>query len=109
MKKNIKSKIKVNDQVKVMTGKDKGKTGKVTQILPGINKVVIEGVNTMYKHIKSQKRGEKGQRVEFNGPVHLSNVMLVCPKTSKPTRLGIRIGENKQRSRISKQSKEAID
>jgi large subunit ribosomal protein L24 len=104
-----KFKIKVNDQVKVMAGKDKGKTGKVTQILPNLNKVVIEGVNTMYKHIKPRKRGEKGQRVEFNGPIHISNVMIVCPKTSKPTRLGVRIGENKQRSRISKKSKEAID
>lgn len=104
-----KFKIKVNDQVKVMAGKDKGKTGKVIQILPELNKVVIEGVNTMYKHIKSRKRGEKGQRVEFNGPIHISNVMLVCPQTSKPTRLGVRIGENKQRSRVSKKSKEAID
>ncbi len=107
MNKNMK--IKVNDQVKVMAGKDKGKTGKITQILPELNKVVIEGVNTMYKHIKSRQRGEKGQRVEFNGPIHVSNVMLVCPKTSKPTRLGIRLADNKKKSRISKKSNEAID
>jgi large subunit ribosomal protein L24 len=106
---NNNMKIKVNDQVQVMAGKDKGKTGKVTQILPTLNKVVVEGVNTMYKHIKSRQRGEKGQRVEFNGPIHVSNVMLVCPKTSKPTRLGVRVADNKQKSRISKKSNEAID
>lgn len=106
---NKKFKIKVGDKVAVIAGKDKGKTGKVTQILPELDKVVVEGVNTMFKHIKSRKRGEKGQRIEFNGPLHSSNVMLVCPQTSKPTRVGIKLGENKQRSRVSKKSKEVID
>lgn len=106
---DTKFKIKANDKVQVIAGKDKGKTGKVIQILPEINKVVIDGVNVMYKHIKSRKQGEKGQRVEFNGPIHISNVMLLCPKTSKPTRLGIKVGENKQKSRISKKAQEVID
>lgn len=106
---NKKFKIKVGDKVAVIAGKDKGKNGKVTQILPELDKVVVEGVNTMYKHIKSRKRGEKGQRIEFNGPLHSSNVMLICPSTSKPTRIGIRLGENNKRSRVSKKSKEVID
>ncbi|MCB9802507.1 50S ribosomal protein L24 [Candidatus Nomurabacteria bacterium] len=106
---NKKFKIRINDKVQVIAGKDKGKTGKVTQILPELDKVVIEGINVMYKHIKSRKQGEKGQRVEFNGPIHVSNVMLVCPKSGKPTRIGIKAGENKQKSRISKKAKEVID
>ncbi|MBP9802420.1 50S ribosomal protein L24 [Patescibacteria group bacterium] len=106
---NKKFKIKVGDKVTVIAGKDKGKTGKVTQILPELDKVVIDGVNVMYKHVKGRKSGEKGQRIEFNGPIHSSNVMLICPQTSKPTRIGIKLGENKQRSRISKKSKEIID
>lgn len=106
---NKKFKIKVGDKVAVIAGKDKGKNGKVTQILPELDKVVVEGVNTMYKHIKSRKRGEKGQRIEFNGPLHSSNVMLICPSTSKPTRIGIKLGENNKRSRVSKKSKEVID
>ena len=105
----MKSKIKLNDKVQVMAGKDKGKTGKVTQILAELNKVVVEGVNTMYKHIKSQKKGEKGQRVEFFGPVQLSNVSLICPQCSKVTKLGIKLGENKQKSRFCKKCKAVID
>ena len=106
------SKIKVNDKVQVMSGKDKGKTGKVLQILPGLNKVVVEGVNTMYKHIKSRKKGEKGQRVQFNGPLIGSNLMLICPKCNKPSRLGVKISETankKTKVRVCKKCKEVID
>lgn len=105
-------KIKVNDKVQVLSGKDKGKTGKVLQILPDLNKVVVEGINTMYKHIKSRKKGEKGQRVQFNGPVVSSNLMLICPKCSKPSRLGVKISENatkKTKVRFCKKCKEVID
>lgn len=104
-----KMKLKVNDQVKVIAGKDKGKTGKITQILPELNKVVVEGVNKMYKHIKSRRKGEKGQRVEFNGPLHISNVMLLCPKTNQATRVGMKVNGDKSKSRLSKKAKEIID
>lgn len=101
-------KVKVNDKVQVMTGKDKGKIGKVTQILPSMKKVVIDGVNTMYKHIKSQKKGEKGQRVEFNGPVAISNVRIICPRCSKPSRIGWQVS-GKEKSRVCKKCKEVLD
>ncbi len=69
-------KIKNGDNVRVMVGKDKGKTGKVLQVFPDMQKVVIENVNKAYKHIK--KRGENaGQRVEFFAPVHISNLRVV--------------------------------
>jgi large subunit ribosomal protein L24 len=108
-------KIKVNDKVQVLTGKDKGKTGKVLQILPEMQKVVVEGINTMYKHLKAKSKSEKGQRVQFNGPVLTSNLMTVCPKCNKPSRLGIRISENtedsnkKTKARFCKKCNEVID
>jgi len=75
-------KIKVNDQVKVISGKDRGKSGKVIQVFPADAKVVVDGVNKMYKHIRSGKQGEKGQRVEFFGPIHVSNVVLSAGQQS---------------------------
>jgi large subunit ribosomal protein L24 len=105
----MKVKIKINDQVAIKAGKDKGKAGKVLQILPAMNKVVVEGINVMYKHLKSRKKGEKGQRAQFNGPVAMSNVMVICPKCSQATRLGVRLGDNKKRARFCKACQELID
>lgn len=103
-------KIRVNDKVQITTGKDQGKSGKVIQVLPAMNKVVVEGANVMYKHIKSRKQGEKGQRVEFNGPIAISSVMLICPKCNKTTRLGFKISENqKKKDRMCKKCNEVID
>ena len=103
-------KIKVNDRVIVLIGKDKGKKGQVTQILPSINKAVVEGVNIMYKHLKSKKRGEKGQRVQFNGPLHLSNLALICPRCQKVVRSGLKLSENsKNKVRFCKKCQEVID
>ena len=108
------TKIKVNDKVNVVVGKDKGKTGKVTQILPTMNKLVVEGVNVMYKHIKSRKKGEKGQRIQFNGPIAFSNVVLICPKCSKPSKVGVKSSASETSKKIikvrfCKKCKEVID
>ncbi len=111
----MKIKIKINDKVKVTTGKDKGKTGKVIQIMPADERVVVEGVNVMYKHIKSRKGGEKGQRVQFNGPIRVSNIMIVCPKCNKESRLGVKVlaspsdPKKTQRARFCKKCNEVID
>lgn len=72
-------KIKTGQTVKVMTGKDKGKTGQVIQVFPKLNKVVVDGVNKAFKHLKSQQMsGErKGERVEYFSPIHASNVKVV--------------------------------
>lgn len=104
-----KIRIKINDKVQVMTGKDKGKIGKVLQILPAMDKLVVEGVNVMYKHLRPQKKGEKGQRVQFNGPLAVSNVLLLCPKCSKPARLGLRQSAEGARARFCKKCQEVID
>jgi len=108
-------KIKVNDKVSVISGKNKGKTGKVLQVLPDMDKVVVEGVNTMYKHLRPRQKGEKGQRVQFNGPLTVSNLMLICPKCNKASRLGLRISDNvadaskKTKARFCKKCNEVID
>ena len=81
-------KIKKGDKVKILAGKDKGKTGKVLQVFPSRHRVSIEGLNLLIKHMRPRKQGEKGQRIEFPAPLDLSNLMLVCPKCGKLTRVG---------------------
>ena len=104
-------KIKTGDNVKVLSGKDRGKTGKVIQVLwhPKKNQsyVVVEGLNLRKKHLKTQKRGEKGQTIELSFPIHISNVMLVDPTTKKPTRVGFKI-EGQDKKRGAKKSGEYI-
>ncbi len=101
-------KIKKGDKVKIIAGKDKGKEGKVLQVMPDKEKVVVEGLNLLIKHVKPRRAGEKGQRIQFPAPFHISNVMLVCPKCNKPTRVGYKILENKKKVRVCKKCKEII-
>ena len=81
-------KIKKNDRVKMIAGKDKGKTGKVLRVFSSEEKIIIEGLNLVKRHKKPRREGEKGQRVEVPRKVSVSNVMLVCPKCGKTTRVG---------------------
>ena len=97
-------KIKKNDQVKILVGKDRGKTGKVLRVIAAENKVVVEGVNIVKKHMKPRKEGEVGQRVEIPGKASISNVMLICSKCGKPTRVGYSVTD-KNKFRICKQCK----
>lgn len=100
-------KIKSGDQVLVISGKDKGKKGKVVQVLPAEAKVVVEGVNQMTKNVRARREKEEGQRVQFNGPIHISNVMLIDPKSNQPTRVG-RHDVNGKLVRRSIRSKETL-
>lgn len=97
-------KIKKNDQVKILTGKDRGKSGKVLRVSAAENKVIVEGINIFKKHVKPKKEGEKGQRIEFPGKISISNVMIVCAKCGKPTRVTHKITE-KNKLRICKKCK----
>jgi len=105
-------KIKTGDNVVVLSGKDKGKTGKVVQVIESISKgrlfAVVEGVNKMKRHLKTRRAGEKGQIIELDGPIDISKVQLVDPKTNKPTRVGFKI-EGKTKKRVAKKSGEFID
>jgi large subunit ribosomal protein L24 len=69
--------IKTGDTVKVITGSDKGKTGKVMQVFPKLNRVVVQGVNAMKRHLHKRREGEKGQIIEFFMPIHRSNVKRI--------------------------------
>jgi large subunit ribosomal protein L24 len=90
--------IKKNDQVKIALGKDRGKTGKVLRVFPGEDKVIVEGLILIKKHMRPRREGEKGQRVEIPGKINVSNVMVVCPKCGKTTRIGSKqVGDKKVR------------
>jgi large subunit ribosomal protein L24 len=73
----MKLRVKAGDTVKILAGKEKGKTGKVIQTFPGLNRVVVEGVNISKRHLKTRRRGEKGQVIEFSMPLPASNVAVV--------------------------------
>ena len=101
-------KIKVGDNVKVLAGKDKGKEGKVIKTLKKDNKVVVEGINMVKKHVKPRGMNEVGSIVDVEAPIHASNVMLIDPKTKKRTRIG-HVIENNKKVRVAKKSSEKID
>jgi large subunit ribosomal protein L24 len=107
-------KIRRDDTVEVISGKDKGKTGKVLRVEPKKNRVFVEGMNIQKRHTKprsirdTQRAESVGGVIEQEGPIHVSNVMLVDPKTNKPTRVGVS-REGGRRTRIAKKSGESID
>jgi large subunit ribosomal protein L24 len=103
----IKMKLKTGDHVMVISGKDAGKKGKITQVFPKEQRVVVEGVNSMTKNVRSRDSKEQGQRIQYFAPIHVSNVMMMDPKLNKPTRVGsMMVGEKRVRKAI--RSKEAI-
>ncbi|MCX6755586.1 MAG: 50S ribosomal protein L24 [Candidatus Nomurabacteria bacterium] len=81
-------KLKKGDNVIVITGKDKGKKGKIASVLVEKNRVVVEGLNMMKKHQRPRKSGEKGQVISVSFPMHASNVMILDPKSGKPSKIG---------------------
>ncbi|MGK2849161.1 MAG: 50S ribosomal protein L24 [Minisyncoccota bacterium] len=100
-------KIKKTDHVEIISGKDSGKRGEILAIFPDTEKVVVKGLNMMKRHIRAKRDGEKGQRIEKEAPIHVSNVMLVCPHTGKPTRIGYKM-EAGEKVRVSKRSGKVI-
>ena len=101
-------KLKTGDKVVVITGKNKGKEGLIKKILKADNKVVVEGVNMIKKHIKPTG-GNAGSIEEMEAPIHASNVMIIDPKTKKGTRIGHTVDKNGKKIRISKKSNESLD
>lgn len=101
--------IKKGDNVKVLSGKDRAKTGKVMQAFPAMGKVVVEGVNKVIKHVKTRKRGDKGQKIEYFGPINASAVSLVCPKCLKATRVGHQVLTDGKKVRTCKKCKATIE
>ena len=105
--------IKKNDKVQILAGKDKGKTGKVLQVLPTEKKLSVEGLNLLIKHLRPQRRGDQGQRIEFPRFIDASNVALMCPKCGKASRVGNKIVKDEagksKKYRICKKCEQIID
>lgn len=89
-------KIKKGDTVKIISGKDKSRTGKVTHVFPKENRIVVEGVNIHKKHSRPKKQGQKGQIIQMPMPIYVSNAMIVCESCGKAVRMGIKKIENKK-------------
>jgi large subunit ribosomal protein L24 len=106
------ARIKKDDQVIVIAGKDRGKQGKVLRVDPEKSKVIVEGLNLIKRHQKAQQTGPTSQQqggvIEREAPIHVSNVSLLDPKDGKPTRVGVEIVDGK-RFRIARRSGTRID
>jgi len=109
------ARVRKGDQVKVISGKDKGKTGQVLRVEPKKGRVFIEGLNIQKRHQKprtvrdTQRGGEVGGVIEKEGPIHLSNVMPLDPNTGDPTRVGTTTDEGGRRVRLGKRSGKAFE
>ncbi len=99
--------IRKDDQVEIITGDDKGtpsarKVAKVLRVLPSKNKIVVEGVNRVYKHLKAGGKNQQGGRLSKEMPIDVSNVLLYCPACARGVRIGHRFAENGQKQRVCK-------
>ncbi len=103
------ARIKKGDQVLVITGSDKGRRGEVLQVMPKQERALVRGVRIVKHHTKPTGMGQPGGIVEKEGPIHLSNLMLVDPKSSKPTKVGFRVLEGGVKVRVAKATGEVIE
>lgn len=100
-------KIHKGDTIKIITGKDSGKTGKVLKIIPKKNKILIEGLNLFKKHVRPKKQGEKGQTILVPRPINVSNAMILCASCGRAVKIGYRL-EGGKKERICKKCKAKI-
>ena len=100
--------LKTGDKVVVITGKDKGKQGKIIKTLRAENKVIVEGINMIKKHVKPNGQNA-GSIVDMEAPIHASNVMIIDPKTNKGTRVGHSTDKKGKKIRIARKSNENLD
>ena len=104
----LKLKLKKGDKVVVIAGKDKGKTGEITKVLVKENKVLVSGINMAKRQTKPSQENAGGI-VSKEMPIHISNVAFIDPKTSKPTRLGVKSDKDGHKVRVAKKSGEVVD
>jgi large subunit ribosomal protein L24 len=106
---NNKLHVKKDDNIIVISGKDKGKKGRIIAAYPRENRVLVEGVNMVKRHTRPNPTNQQGGIIEREAPIHVSNVMHIDPKSGKPTRVGSKTLENGKKVRIAKRSGEMID
>ncbi|ADZ70177.1 50S ribosomal protein L24 [Polymorphum gilvum] len=102
------AKIKKGDTVVVLTGRDKGKTGEVIQMMPAENKALVRGVNVVRRH-QRQTQTQEGGIVAKEAPIHVSNIAVADPKDGKATRVGFKVQEDGRKVRVAKRSGDLID
>jgi len=103
------AKIRKGDQVEVIAGADKGKRGEVLKVIPKQGRAIVQGVAVVKRHQKPKGLGQPGGIIEQEAPVHLSNLMLVDPKSDKRTRVGFKVLEDGRKVRVARVSGEVID
>jgi len=101
--------LKVNDQVEIITGKDKGRVGKIIKLYTKTNKAIVERANMIKRHTKPTAADQQGQIVEKEAPIHVSNLKIVCPKCTKTVRVAKRILEDGTKERVCKKCNETIE
>ncbi len=101
--------LKKNDTVRVITGEDRGKEGRILKVFPDKGRIIVEKVNLIKRHTRPSKMVPQGGIIEKEAPINATNVMLVCPNTGKPTRIGSEILSDGSRARVSKKSGEMIN
>ena len=106
---NKKMHVKKGDTVEVIAGRDKGKRGKILQILKGQNRVIVEKINMIKRHTKASQTNQQGGIIEREGKIHISNVMPVDPKSGKPSRVSRKLLEDGTRVRVTQRSGELLD
>ncbi|MHC4561929.1 MAG: 50S ribosomal protein L24 [Planctomycetota bacterium] len=102
------SHVKKGDMVQVIAGDDKGKTGEILRVFPLREKVLVQGVNRVYKHLRPSRQHPQGGRIQKEMPISMSNVLPIDPKTKRPTRVGFRINEDGSKERIARASGESL-
>ena len=102
------AKIKKNDNVKILTGKDRGKTGKVLTVFPEKARALVQGLNLVKKHARKTKEDQQGGIIQKESTISISNLMVVCQKCSKPTRIGFSTLSDGTKVRTCKRCKELI-
>jgi large subunit ribosomal protein L24 len=102
------ARIKKGDRVQVLAGRDKGKRGEVTKVIPDESRAVVQGVNMIKRHQKPAGMGQPGGIIEREAPIHLSNLALIDPKSDKPTRVGFKLLEDGKKVRVAKASGETL-
>jgi len=100
--------VKKGDMVQVIAGNDKGKVGEVLSLDPVRGKVLVQGINRSYRHLKPSRQHPQGGRIQKEMPVHISNVLPVDPKTNLPTRVGFRVAEDGSKDRYAKRSGQSL-
>jgi large subunit ribosomal protein L24 len=105
----VKNYLKVNDQVEVITGKDKGRVGKIIRIYVKSDKALVERINMIKRHTKARAAGQEGQIVEKEAPIHVSNLKLVCPKCTNTVRVASKTLDDGTKVRICKKCSESVE